>query len=87
MITRQINDWELGEVEELLKRLQGQVIRRGVEDVMAWRLTKGGTFIVNSFNSALLGLFLKGFPVGIVWNPLVSMRANFFAWEVVWKKF
>ena len=29
-----INDWELGEVEQLFNRLQGQVIRSGVEDVM-----------------------------------------------------
>ncbi|RVW79820.1 hypothetical protein CK203_047620 [Vitis vinifera] len=47
-----INDWELGEVEELLIRLQGQVIRSGVEDVMAWWLTKGGTFTVKSFYSS-----------------------------------
>nr|CAN64366.1 hypothetical protein VITISV_031303 [Vitis vinifera] len=42
LFTRQINDWKLGEVEELLNRLQGQVIKSGVEDVMAWRVTKGG---------------------------------------------
>ncbi|RVW20905.1 hypothetical protein CK203_113003 [Vitis vinifera] len=34
VFTRQINDWELGEVEQLFNRLQGQVIRSGVEDVM-----------------------------------------------------
>ena len=36
IFTKQINDWELGEVEELLKRLQRQVIRRGIENVTAW---------------------------------------------------
>ena len=54
------------------------MIKRGVEDVMAWRLTKGGAFIVNSFYSSLVGRFLKSFAIGIVWNPLVSMRVNFF---------
>ena len=44
VFTRQINDWELSEVEGLLRRLQGQVIRVGVEDVMVWRLSKGDTF-------------------------------------------
>ena len=45
---------------------------------MAWWLTKGGAFIVNSFYSSLVGRFLKSFAIGIVWNPLVSMRVNFF---------
>ena len=31
-------------MEGLLRRLQGQVIRVGVEDVMVWRLSKGDTF-------------------------------------------
>ena len=37
------------ELKELLRRLQGQVIKRGVEDVMTWRLSKGDTFVVKSF--------------------------------------
>ena len=61
-----INDWELGEVEELLNRIQGQVIRSGVEDVMAWWVTKGGAFTVKSFYYSLVGRSLKGFPLGIV---------------------
>ncbi|KAL6329295.1 hypothetical protein AAG906_015504 [Vitis piasezkii] len=51
-------------VEELLIRLQGQVIRSGVEDVMAWWLTKGGTFTVKSFYSSLVGCSPRGFPLG-----------------------
>lgn len=38
-----------GGVEELLKRLQEQVIKKGVEDVMAWRLSNGDTFMVKFF--------------------------------------
>ena len=30
---------QLGDVKELLKRLQEQVIRRGVEDLIAWWLS------------------------------------------------
>ena len=29
-------------MEELLRRLQGQVIRGGIEDVLVWRFSKGG---------------------------------------------
>ena len=79
MFIRQINDWELGEVEELLIRLQGQVIRSGVEDVMAWWLTKGGTFTVKSFYSSLVRCSPRGFPLGIAWFFCleISLR-NFF---------
>ena len=38
-----------GGVEELLKRLQEQVIKKGAEDVMAWRLSNGDTFMVKFF--------------------------------------
>ncbi|RVW99800.1 hypothetical protein CK203_029215 [Vitis vinifera] len=68
MFTRQINDWQLREVEELLSRLQGQVIKRGVEVVM--RLTKRGTFTMKSFYSSLAA-------PSIVWNPLVPMTVSF----------
>ena len=68
MFTRQINDWQLREVEELLSRLQGQVIKRGVEVVM-W-LTKRGTFTMKSFYSSLAA-------PSIVWNPLVPMTVSF----------
>ena len=85
VFTRQINDWELGEVEGLLRRLQRQIIKR-VQDVMVWRLLKEGTFLVKSFYSSLVGCYLKGFPISMVWNPWMSMRVSFFAWEAVWEK-
>ena len=68
VFTRQINDWELGEVEGLLRILQGYVINGGVEDVIVWRLAKGGTFSVKSFYSSLIGCYPKGFPTSLVWN-------------------
>ena len=36
MFIRQINDWALGEVEGLLRRLQRHLISGGVEDVIVW---------------------------------------------------
>ena len=38
------------------------------------------------FYYSLVGRCPKGFPLGIVWNPLVPMRGIFFSWEIVWKK-
>ena len=42
---------------------------------------------MKSFNYSLVGRSPKGFPLGIVWNTLVSVRVIFFAWEVVWEFF
>lgn len=58
----QINDWQLREVEELLRRLQVQVIKRGVEDVMVWRLLKGNIFTIKSFYFSLVVCSMKQFP-------------------------
>ena len=71
----QINDWELGEVEGLLRRLKGHVIN-GVEDVTVWWLSKGGTFSVKSFYSSLAGCYPKSFPTSLVWNPWNSSASN-----------
>ena len=86
IFTRQINDWELGEVKGLLRRLQGHVISGGVADVIVWWLSKGSIFFVKSFYSSLVGCYPKGFPASLVWNPWVPMKIGFFAWEVVWEK-
>ena len=72
VFTRQINDQKLGEVEKLHRRLQGQVIKGGAEDIMGSRLSKGCSFAVKSFYS-LASRFLKGFPTSIMWNPWVLM--------------
>ena len=76
VFTIPINDWELGEVEELLRRLQ-QVIKRGVEDVMVRWLSKGGTFIVKSVYSSLAGCFPKGFPTSTM-DSLDADESQFF---------
>ena len=85
VFTRQINDWELGEVEELLRRLQQQVIKRGVEDVMVRWLSKGGTFIVKSVYSSLAGCFPKGFPTSTM-DSLGADESQFFYLGSNWGK-
>ena len=42
---------------------------------------------MKSFYYSLIGRSPKGFLLGIVWNPFVSMRVSFFAWEAVWEIF
>ena len=53
MFTRQNNDWDMREVEAFFGRLQGQVIRRDVEDVMIWWMSKEDIFTIKPFYSSL----------------------------------
>lgn len=62
MFTRQNNDWEMKKVGDFFKRQQRQAIRKGVQDVMTWQVSKGGTFTVKSFYSSLACCNLKVFP-------------------------
>ena len=48
VFSRQVNDWELGEVEILLQKLQRLVVSREVEDILSWRESKNDKFLVRS---------------------------------------
>ena len=50
LFSRQINDWEVIEVERLLLRLQGRRVYSDVEDQVNWTKAKDGRF---SFKSLL----------------------------------
>ena len=52
VFTRLNNDWEMEEVESFFSRLHGHALRRGIEDVMSWRVSKKDFFIVKSFFSS-----------------------------------
>ena len=73
------NDWEMEEVETFFRRLHGQALKRDEEDVMSWRVSKKGFFIVKSFYSSLVPCISREFLSSLVWNPWVSKRVNFFA--------
>ena len=66
VFTRHNNDWEIEEMEAFFRRLQGQVIRRGVEDVMPWQVSKKGLFTVKFFYSFLAICNASVFTSGIV---------------------
>ena len=48
---RHLNDWEVGEVKNLLNKLHPLTIRRGVDDLFQWKENKNGIFSVKSFCS------------------------------------
>ena len=84
--SRQINDWEVFNVEHLLLRLQGRRVYSDVEDEVNWTKAKDGRFSVKSLYKALDSERREEFPASIIWNSLVPLRVSFFAWEATWKK-
>ena len=54
--SRSFNDWDVDYVGRFLACLQGQRVRRDVEDTLFWSVTKSGKFIVKSFTIVGIGL-------------------------------
>ncbi|RVW57962.1 hypothetical protein CK203_114398 [Vitis vinifera] len=48
LFSRHFNDWEMEEVEGLLRKLHPLVLNRDVEDVLSWKNSKKGSFSVRS---------------------------------------
>ena len=78
---RQLNDWELEEVDILFERLYDHSISMDTEDLEEWVDTKSGIFSVRSFYSSLASRGVNRFPHSMIWNSWVPVRVNFFAWE------
>ena len=51
--SRQLNDWEVFNVERLLLRLQGRRVCSDVEDQVVWTKAKDGRFSVKPLYKAL----------------------------------
>ena len=74
----------LSDVEGPFRILQLHEAKEEFEDVLIWRLAKGGTFSIKSFYSSLVGCHSKRFPTSLVWNGWVLMKVGFFAWKAIW---
>ena len=61
----------------MLNSLQGQVIRSGVENVMAWQVTRRGTFTVKSFYYSIVGRSL-GLPIRYCAESFGLSESHFF---------
>ncbi|RVW13852.1 hypothetical protein CK203_079439 [Vitis vinifera] len=83
---RHLNDWEVGEVENLLSKLHPLAIRRGVDDSLRWKANKNGTFSVKCFYSSLSMGINHPFPVSTIWKSWAPTRASFFGWEAAWNR-
>ncbi|RVW99827.1 putative ribonuclease H protein [Vitis vinifera] len=83
---RHLNDWKVGEVENLLSKLHPLAIRRGVDDSLRWKANKNGTFSVKCFYSSLSMGINHPFPANTIWTSWAPTRASFFGWEAAWNR-
>ena len=83
---RQLNDWELEEVDNFFERLHDHSLSMDSEDSVEWVDIKSDIFSVKSFYSSLACRGADPFPHGIVSNSWAPVRVNFFTWEATWAK-
>ena len=77
--SRQINDWEVFDVERLPLRLQGRRVYSDAKDQVIWTKAKDERFSVKSLYKALEPERREEFPASVIWNSLVPPRVSFFA--------
>ena len=66
LFSRHFNDWEMEEVESLLRKLHPLVLNRDVEDVLSWKNSKKGSFSVRSLYCSLTKGSSEPFPWSII---------------------
>ncbi|KAL6319129.1 hypothetical protein AAG906_011209 [Vitis piasezkii] len=78
---RNLNAWELDNVEKLFARLQGKIVNGKEEDMVVWIDSRNEIFLVKSLYAALewgVELLFQQESFGLL---CVSSKARFFAWE------
>lgn len=84
-VSRNLQDWEVNEYEDLLQLLANVRLNNN-SDKLIWDLKKNGKFSVNSFYKHLAGHNKNGsfiFPTKMVWKSKAPPCISFFAWEAV----
>ena len=84
--SRHLNDWEMGEVESLFRKLQPLAVRRDAEDFLSWRESRNGCFSVCSLYRSFTRASSDPFPWSIIWRSWDLVRVSFFAWEASWNR-
>lgn len=73
MASRNLQDWEIEEFEQLLQVL-ANIQLSSEEDKLSWKLGKRGVFTINSFYSHVEDFVPINFPLKLIWNlkPLLE---------------
>ena len=74
---RHLNDWEMGEMEPLFRKLHSLVIRRDVKDTLGWRESGNGCFSISSLYRSYTRASSDTFPWCIIWRSWVPVREFF----------
>ena len=80
---RSFNDWELMEVENFMQAIQPMKVIANKEDRLILKGNKTYNYsikLVYEVLNRLVSVPLP-FPVLSIWNPLVPLKVDFFAWE------
>ena len=80
------NDWELGEVEDLLCTLGSNLSQFVNGDRLRWKQTKNGDFDICLFYNKLRGPLPIIFPWKGIWKVKAPWRVSFFVWTATWDK-
>ncbi|RVW37986.1 putative ribonuclease H protein [Vitis vinifera] len=84
-LSRNLNDWELDALGELLHLLRD--LRTSLEeDTVIWKGESHGLFRIRDAYKLLAGSNVINFPKKGIWVDKVPTKVAFFAWEASWEK-
>ncbi|RVX18958.1 Transposon TX1 uncharacterized 149 kDa protein [Vitis vinifera] len=84
-LSRNLNDWELDALGELLQLLRD--LRTSLEeDAVIWKGESHGLFRIKDAYKCLAGPNVISFPKKGIWVDKVPTKVAFFAWEASWEK-
>lgn len=80
-VVRNLNDWELVDIDWFLHKLQGQTMKREEEDRVVWKGDNKGVFCIRGLYSLLEIGCVTPFPLKIILNSWVPTKVSLFTWE------
>lgn len=79
-LRRDPNDWEVGELLNLLEILGNMALNGNKNDGWTWKLNQKGCFTSKLLYHTLLNYTNIGFPHNGIWIPNIPFRVSFFLW-------
>ncbi|RVW66281.1 putative ribonuclease H protein [Vitis vinifera] len=84
-LARDLNDWEIDQIGEMLNILKDFRISQE-EDSVRWKREGNGVFGAKGAYRSLSGYSVGAFPNRRIWMDRVPTKVSFFAWEAAWGK-
>uniref|UniRef100_A0A5B7B4Q6 Reverse transcriptase zinc-binding domain-containing protein n=1 Tax=Davidia involucrata TaxID=16924 RepID=A0A5B7B4Q6_DAVIN len=83
-LRRDLRDWEIAEVINLLGHLSSLRLVAGHVDALVWKVDHSRGFSVRSFFKELTAKGDCSFPWIAIWKSKAPLKVNFFVWLVAW---